>query len=64
MVAWDGVQVQRVLEKYADRLLNPQFDLLTENQTSLFDNKRQIAMATLQGDLQKSRSAVKRFARR
>jgi hypothetical protein len=62
MVAWDGVQVKRVLEKYADRVLDPNFDLLLQNPASMFDNKRQLAMATLQGDLAEPRVASRRRA--
>lgn len=62
MVAWDGAQVQRALEKHADRVLDPRFDGLLENPPSMFDNKRQLAMATLRGDLMESRGPHHRRA--
>lgn len=48
MMAWDGVQVVRVLEKYVERIQEPRLDLLLKNPASLFANNRQVGMVTFE----------------
>lgn len=50
MLAWDGLQVQRVLEPYLDRIETPDFDCFRTNPTSLFANQRQVCLVVLHGD--------------
>lgn len=49
MLAWDGLQVKQLLEKYSTRITKPNFDLLLENPPSLFANNRQVCLVTLRG---------------
>lgn len=49
ILAWDGEQVKRVLEKYIACIVEPQLDLLLENPPSLFVNQRQVCLVILKG---------------
>lgn len=51
MVAWDGVQLQRVLEPYRERIMQAQLEKLTANPPSLFANGRQVCKVVIQGGL-------------
>src|SRR5512138_1816393 len=51
MLAWDGAQVQRVLEEYRDRIDTPDFDCFSTGTVSLFPNQRQVCMVVLHGDM-------------
>lgn len=50
IMAWDGHQVKRVLEKYADRIVQPRLEILLENPPSLFPNGRQVCVLRLKGE--------------
>ena len=54
MMAWDGIQLRRVLEDYADYILEPKLHLFLENPTSLFANNRQVCMVVFRGQRRKS----------
>lgn len=54
IMAWDGAQLKRILEKYVDRIQEPQLDLLLQNPPSLFANGRQVCLVSLRGDRQAS----------
>jgi hypothetical protein len=47
LLAWDGIQVRRVLEKYVDHMEVPNLDVLADDRPSLFANKRQVYMVNL-----------------
>jgi hypothetical protein len=49
MMAWNGTQIQNILEKYIDRIQKPQLNLLLQNPTSLFANNRQVCLVSLRG---------------
>jgi hypothetical protein len=50
MLAWDGAQLRHVLEPYLDRIESPEFDLLEQENASLFPNQRQVCLITLRGN--------------
>ncbi len=50
MLAWDGVQLGRVLETYAARMDAPAFESLLHETPSLFKNQRQVCSVVLRGD--------------
>jgi len=50
MLAWDGVQLQRVLEKFHDRIFEPDLSMLEKNTLSLFPNQRQLCAVTMWGE--------------
>lgn len=49
MLAWDGEQTARTLGRYADRIVNADFDLFAVTSDSVFPNKRQVCLLTLLG---------------
>lgn len=49
MMAWDGIQLKRVLEEYTDHILEPKLSLFLQNPSSLFANNRQVCMVTFRG---------------
>lgn len=49
MLAWDGRQTRRVLEKFAPRIVEPRLDVLEAAQESLFENQRQVCVVRLRG---------------
>ena len=50
MLAWDGDMTARVLERYMDRIEEPNLDLLTTENRSVYPNGRQVCLAVLKGD--------------
>lgn len=50
MLTWDAVQLQHVLEKFHDRIVEPDFAVLEKNKPSLFPNQRQLCAVTMCGD--------------
>ncbi len=50
MMAWDGVQLQRVLQPYHECIAQVQLEKLTDNPPSLFANGRQVCMVVIQGE--------------
>lgn len=48
---WDGSRLVRELQPYEDRIKNPHFEILLENEPSLFANGRQVCMLSLKGDV-------------
>lgn len=50
MLAWNGVQLRSVLEKYVDRIQCPDFSIFDENADSVFQNGRQVCVVTMTGD--------------
>ena len=50
MLAWDGLQLARVLEPYVGRIKNAQLNLLGEKHPSQFRNGRQTCLVTITGD--------------
>lgn len=51
MLAWDGDMTERVLGRYADRIVEPDLGLLTSENRSVYPNGRQVCLATLRGDV-------------
>lgn len=51
MLAWDGQQVKLALTQYANRIEQPDCEILLRTVPSLFSNKRQVCMVRLRGDL-------------
>jgi hypothetical protein len=51
MLAWDGEVTARVLEKYAEYIIEPDFGLFAENNASVFPNGRQVCLVRLRGGL-------------
>jgi len=49
-LAWSGLQVRSVLEKYASRIVVPDLDFLSSERPSLFTNGRQVCMVQIRGD--------------
>ncbi len=49
MMAWDGTQLKRALEKYIELIRDPKLEQLIQDLPSLFPNKRQICMLRFQG---------------
>jgi nucleoside-diphosphate-sugar epimerase len=49
MLAWDGVQTRRVLEKFAARIVYVPLDLLSEANKLVFDNQRQVCKVRFRG---------------
>ncbi len=47
MLAWDGLQVKRVLEGYISDIMDPRLDLLLCDPPSLFANKRQVCLVSI-----------------
>ncbi|WP_193370337.1 class I SAM-dependent methyltransferase [Pelagibius marinus] len=50
MLAWDGDMTARVLDRYADRIVEPDLGLLTSESRSVYPNGRQVCLAVLKGD--------------
>lgn len=53
--AWEGFQTKRFLEKYAERITNPDLDGLLENRPSIFPNGRLVCYVVLKNKLFLSR---------
>lgn len=53
MLSWDLNQLTRVLQKYADRIIEYSPDAFNTQQTSLYANDRQVGIVEFQGDLAK-----------
>jgi hypothetical protein len=51
MLAWDGAQLTRILNKFSGRFAEPLPDLSLHDAPSLYANQRQICYVTLRGDL-------------
>jgi hypothetical protein len=49
LLAWTGRQTAFALERFADRIIAPDFSLLEGDQGSVYSNGRHIALATLRG---------------
>jgi hypothetical protein len=49
MMAWNGDDVSRVLQKYVHRISEPRLELFREDGPSLFANKRQVCLVTFRG---------------
>lgn len=50
-LAWNSDLLLRVLEKYKDRVIDPNFGIFDENEGSLYSNNRQVCLVNLQGFL-------------
>jgi hypothetical protein len=50
LLGWTGRQTGRALERFAERIVAPDFSALEGDEGSLYGNGRQIALATLRGD--------------
>jgi hypothetical protein len=49
MLAWDGRQTRRVLERFASRIVEPKLGLLEGANESIFENQRQVCVVRLRG---------------
>jgi hypothetical protein len=50
VLAWDGRQTAAALAPFRDRIAMPDFGAFDCNEDWVFDNRRQVVVATLQGD--------------
>ena len=50
LLAWTGRQTAFALERFADRVISPDFSILEGDHGSLYSNGRHIALVTLRGD--------------
>jgi hypothetical protein len=49
LLAWSGRQTATALERFAERIVSPDFSALEAGQESIYTNGRQIVLATLRG---------------
>lgn len=49
VIAFDGVRVKQSLDKFSDHLIDPDFDLFSEKNDSLFSNNRQVVLVKFKG---------------
>jgi hypothetical protein len=50
LLAWSGRQTVTALERFMDRIVEPDLSVFVGNEGSLYSNGRHIALATLRGD--------------
>jgi|TARA_Y100000294_G_scaffold175911_1_gene197064 hypothetical protein len=50
VLAWDGRRTKDALGRFEERISSPDFDFLTEDCPSLFENERQVCLVSLRGD--------------
>lgn len=51
LLAWSGRQTAMALERFVDRIIEPELSVFDGNEGSVYPNGRQIALVTLKGDL-------------
>lgn len=51
VLAWNGQMTRAALAPFADRILNPSFEVFDAHEDSMFGNKRQTCIVSLRGDL-------------
>jgi hypothetical protein len=51
LLAWSGRQTALALERFADRIIEPDISVFDANEGSVYPNGRQIALVTLKGGL-------------